>query len=80
MSLAEIKEALSQLKNGPHDHEEWQLLMKSVDPADIPSVVDPNEAANLIVWNTCSGADNARGKGDKKMCVFLSFLLFSSLS
>jgi amidase len=41
-----------------------------VDPADIPSVVDPNEAANLIVWNTCSGADNARGKDEKCSVVF----------
>ena len=33
-----------------------------VDPADVPSVVDPDVKNNFVVWNTCSGADNARGK------------------
>ena len=41
-----------------------------VDPADIPSVIDPSEATNFLVWNTCSGADNARGKDDNCSIVF----------
>jgi amidase len=41
-----------------------------VDPADIPSVVDPNEKTNFLAWNTCSGVDNARGKDDKCSIVF----------
>ncbi len=32
-----------------------------VDPADIPSVVDPNPANNFINWNPCSGLDQAKG-------------------
>ena len=36
-----------------------------VDPADIPSVVDTNPKTNFLLWNTCSGADNARGKDDE---------------
>jgi amidase len=31
-----------------------------VDPADIPSVVDPDPAANFLVWNICSGAAGAK--------------------
>jgi amidase len=41
-----------------------------VDPADIPSVVDPNEKTNFLVWNTCSGVDNVRGKDEKCSIVF----------
>ncbi len=33
-----------------------------VDPADIPSVVDPAAGNNLLTWNTCSGSGNAKGK------------------
>ena len=33
-----------------------------VDPADIPSVLDPDPAKNLIGWNFCAGADEAKGK------------------
>ena len=33
-----------------------------VDPADIPSVVDTDEAKNLLLWGICSGVDNAKGK------------------
>ena len=33
-----------------------------VDPANIPSVVDPNPENNFNRWPSCSGADNARGK------------------
>ncbi len=36
-----------------------------VDPADIPSVVDTDPANNFLLWNTCSGADNGRGKDGK---------------
>ena len=32
-----------------------------VDPADIPSVVSPDPASNLLLWNTCSGLEKARG-------------------
>jgi amidase len=41
-----------------------------VDPADIPSVVDPNPKNNFLLWNTCSGADNARGKDANCSIVF----------
>jgi amidase len=33
-----------------------------VDPADIPSVVDKNAKNNLLLWNTCSGTTDAKGK------------------
>jgi amidase len=33
-----------------------------VDPANIPSVVDADPAANFLGWGICSGADEARGK------------------
>jgi len=32
-----------------------------VDPADIPSVVDPEPANNFLNWNICSGATGAKG-------------------
>jgi amidase len=32
-----------------------------VDPADIPSVVDPDPAENFLLWNVCSGAGEGRG-------------------
>jgi amidase len=41
-----------------------------VDPADIPSVVDPDPRNNFLLWNTCSGADNARGKDVNCSVVF----------
>src|SRR6266850_2201879 len=31
-----------------------------VDPADIPSVVDPDPASNFLVWNICSGVPGAK--------------------
>ena len=31
-----------------------------VDPADIPSVVDPDPANNFLLWNICSGAPGAK--------------------
>jgi amidase len=33
-----------------------------VDPADIPSIVEKDPNNNFLVWSTCSGADNAKGK------------------
>ena len=33
-----------------------------VDPADIPSVIDKDPKNNLLLWNTCSGATDAKGK------------------
>jgi amidase len=33
-----------------------------IDPADIPSVVDPDPARNFLAWPICSGAENAKGK------------------
>jgi amidase len=33
-----------------------------VDPADIPSIVDTDPKNNLMLWNTCSGANEGKGK------------------
>jgi amidase len=33
-----------------------------VDPADIPSIVDKDAKNNLMLWNTCSGANEGKGK------------------
>jgi amidase len=33
-----------------------------VDPADIPSIVDPSPQRNLLLWNICSGTTDAKGK------------------
>ncbi len=33
-----------------------------VDPADIPSVIAKDPASNLLLWNTCSGLNNVKGK------------------
>jgi amidase len=33
-----------------------------VDPADIPSILDPDQAANLLLWGLCSGAPGAKGR------------------
>jgi len=35
-----------------------------VDPANIPSVTDPDPQNNFLGWNICSGADDAKGKDD----------------
>jgi hypothetical protein len=45
MSLAEIKRP-SPSKGGPHQREQWELLIKSVDPADIPALLDFTEKAS----------------------------------
>ena len=41
-----------------------------VDPADIPSAVDPDAANNINVWNVCGGADGAKGKDADCSVVF----------
>ena len=41
-----------------------------VDPADIPSISDPDAKNNFLTWSTCSGTDNARGKDDSCSIVF----------
>ena len=41
-----------------------------VDPAEIPSVIDPNPDQNSLLWNTCSGADDAKGKDASCSVVF----------
>jgi amidase len=33
-----------------------------VDPADIPSIADKDPKNNLMLWNTCSGANEGKGK------------------
>jgi amidase len=33
-----------------------------VDPADIPSVLDPVAANNFLEWNTCGGLERGRGR------------------
>jgi amidase len=33
-----------------------------VDPADLPSVVEPVASSNFLNWNVCSGLDQARGR------------------
>jgi amidase len=33
-----------------------------VDPADIPSVLATDAKDNFLLWNTCAGLDNGRGK------------------
>jgi amidase len=41
-----------------------------VDPADIPSVVDPDPKKNILDWNPCSGAGGAKGKDENCSTVF----------
>jgi amidase len=41
-----------------------------VDPANIPSIVDPDAANNFLRWNTCSGVNDARGKDEDCSVVF----------
>jgi amidase len=33
-----------------------------VDPADIPSILEPDPSKNFVTWGICSGTDNARGR------------------
>ena len=41
-----------------------------VDPADIPSIIDPDPEHNFMTWGICSGADEGKGKGDHCSVVF----------
>jgi amidase len=41
-----------------------------VDPADVPSVVDPDPERNFLAWNVCSGLDRARGRDQRCSIVF----------
>ena len=41
-----------------------------VDPADIPSVLEPDPSKNVLSWGTCSGVDNAKGKDAHCSVVF----------
>jgi amidase len=43
-----------------------------VDPADIPSILDPDPEENLLAWGICSGLDNAKGK-DEHCSVILKY-------
>jgi amidase len=43
-----------------------------VDPANIPSVVDPDPKNNFLRWGQCSGVNNARGK-DEDCSVVLKY-------
>jgi amidase len=36
-----------------------------IDPANIPSVVDPDPAKNIVGWNFCGSANDVRGKDTK---------------
>lgn len=39
-----------------------QLGAVIVDPADIPSVIEPDERKNFLRWDTCRGYQNAKSK------------------
>ena len=41
-----------------------------IDPADIPSVVEPVPADNFLNWNPCSGLDQAKGRDADCSIVF----------
>jgi amidase len=41
-----------------------------VDPADIPSIVSSDPDHNFLLWPTCSGLDNAKGKDADCSIVF----------
>jgi amidase len=41
-----------------------------VDPVDIPSVVSTDPQENFLLWNVCSGLDNAKGKDAACSIVF----------
>src|SRR5262249_42745581 len=41
-----------------------------VDPADIPSIVDPDPAKNFMLWGICSGASGARATNANCSTVF----------
>jgi amidase len=41
-----------------------------VDPADIPSVIDPDPSRNFLHWPVCSGAGASKGKDETCSVVF----------
>jgi amidase len=41
-----------------------------VDPADIPSIVSTDPAGNFLLWPTCAGLENAKGKDADCSVVF----------
>ena len=41
-----------------------------IDPANIPSVTSADPGKNIMLWPTCSGPDNARGKDENCSIVF----------
>ncbi|HEX2439333.1 MAG TPA: amidase family protein [Methylomirabilota bacterium] len=41
-----------------------------VDPADIPSVIEPDLAQNFLLWGICSGAPGAKGSDETCSVVF----------
>jgi len=41
-----------------------------VDPAEVPSVVSSNPETNFLLWPTCAGAENAKGKDGGCSVVF----------
>ena len=41
-----------------------------VDPADIPSIVSADPKSNFLLWPTCAGLDNAKGKDADCSVVF----------
>jgi len=41
-----------------------------VDPADVPSVVDPDARRNLLRWSICGGGDKSKGKDADCSVVF----------
>jgi amidase len=43
-----------------------------VDPADMPSILDKDPSNNFLLWNTCSGANEGRGK-DANCSVVLKY-------
>lgn len=43
-----------------------------IDPANIPSVTDPDATRNFLIWNICSGANNAKDK-DENCTVVLKY-------
>jgi amidase len=43
-----------------------------IDPADIPSVLDPDPLKNVDRWSICSGAGNAKG-GDSNCSIVLKY-------
>ncbi len=47
-----------------------QLGATIVDPAEIPSVVSPDPAANALLWGVCAGLDDAKGQDADCSVVF----------